>query len=52
MQRLNDSEGVKQTKLLVKKNYYLTGWLIIVAIGEIQFGYMMGELTLIQTSLP
>jgi hypothetical protein len=33
-------------------NYYLIGWIAIVAIGEFQFGYMMGELTLIKDALP
>jgi len=34
------------------RNLYLLGWIIIVAMGEFQFGYMMGELTLIKDVLP
>lgn len=33
-------------------NYYLIGWVACVSLGMVQFGYMMGEFTLISDILP
>jgi MFS family permease len=38
---------------MVKKfNFYLAGWIAWVWLGMVQFGYMMGEFTLISNLLP